>query len=88
MDFASIVNSGLYRGTVDILSGVHGLASGEMVADISLYEADVATFGNIPGVTVHNIAEMTAAQIKSIINGTGTIIGGFCNSGACLAAFQ
>jgi hypothetical protein len=83
-DFASLVNSGLYEGEVNILTGVHGLADGTTIADYSLYEADVATFGEIPGVNIYNVPSMTPGQIGSVLNGPGTTIGGFCNSGACL----
>ena len=83
-DFASLVNSGLYEGEVNILTGVHGLADGTTIADYSLYEADVATFGKIPGVNIYNVPSMTPGQIGSVLNGPGTTIGGFCNSGACL----
>jgi RHS repeat-associated protein len=88
-DFAGIVNGGLMKGgDVNILSGVHGLASGEMVADLSLYNADVATFGRMPGVNIYNIPEMTAGEISKVLNSPGTTIGGFCNSGACRAPFR
>jgi hypothetical protein len=83
-DFASLVNSGLYSGEVNILTGVHGLADGTTIADLSLYEADVATFGKIPGVNVYNLSSMTPGQIGSLLRGPGTTIGAFCNSGACL----
>jgi len=83
-EFASIVNSGLMKGEVKILSGVHGYADGTTAVDIGFYVADAAKFGGYPGVTVLNYAEMSAAEVGNVINGTGTIIGGFCNSGACL----
>ncbi|WP_162009805.1 hypothetical protein [Methylocystis heyeri] len=67
-DFAGIVNGGLMKGgDVNILSGVHGLASGEMVADLSLYNADIATFGRMPGVNIYNIPEMTAGEISKVL---------------------
>jgi hypothetical protein len=56
-----------------------------VLTDLSLYEADVATFGQFPGVQVYNVANMSPAAIAEVVNGPGTIIGGFCNSGACLA---
>lgn len=87
-DFATYVNSGLYRGNVSIISGVHGEASGATTAAYDLYEADLARFGNIPGVTVFNFPEMSPGQISGLLRGPGTTIGGFCNSGACLAPFK
>jgi len=83
-DFAALVNGGLYNGDVNILSGVHGFANGTTVGDFSLYEADVATFGTIPGVNVYNVPAMTPGQISGVLNGPGTTIGAFCDSGACL----
>jgi hypothetical protein len=78
------VNSGLYEGEVNILTGVHGLADGTTIADYSFYEEDVATFGRIPGVNIYNIPSMTSGEIGSVLNGPGTTIGAFCYSGACL----
>lgn len=87
-EFATYVNSGLYKGDVNILTGVHGTAAGQMLTDATLFQADVARFGNLPGVTVHNIPNMTPAQITSTLQSPATTIGGFCNSGACLAPFK
>jgi hypothetical protein len=87
-DFGSIVNSGLYNGDVNIITGVHGFPHGTTLPDISLYHADVLEFGGYPGVTVHNLPELTPTQINSLLNAPGTTIGGFCNSGACLAPFK
>jgi RHS repeat-associated protein len=87
-DFAPYVNSGLYRGEVNIISGVHGTRSGATIADASLFRADVARFGNIPGVRVHNFPEMPSTQLTNLLRGPGTTIGGFCDSGACLAPFK
>jgi hypothetical protein len=50
-----------------------------------MYNYDVATFGQYPGVNVLNVAEMSPSAISEVVNGPGVIIGGFCNSGACLA---
>lgn len=87
-DFAGIVNSGMFKGDVNILSGVHGTPSGDMITDLSLYDADVAAFGNLPDVTIHNLPEMSPSQINNLFNSDGTTIGGFCNSAACLAPFK
>ncbi|MGY3355158.1 RHS repeat-associated protein [Bradyrhizobium sp. GM0.4] len=87
-DIAPFVNSGLYRGNVNIISGVHGEITGATVADFRLFDADVARFGNIPGVTIHNLPAMTPGQVTNLLNGPGTTIGAFCNSGACLAPFR
>ena len=87
-DVAPLVNSGMYNGEVNIISGVHGALNGSTTADLSLYEADAARFGNLPDVNVYNFPEMTPGQINGLLNGPGTTIGGFCNSGACLTPFR
>lgn len=89
-DFASLVNSGLYKGTgkVDILSGVHGLPNGTTLAGLDLFHADVKAFGNIPGVQVHNMLDLTPAQISNLIRNPNTTIGGFCDSEAVLSLFK
>jgi hypothetical protein len=87
-DFASMVNTGLMKGDVNIISGVHGFSDATMSADQSLYLDDVRAFGNIPGVTVYNLPDLNPGEISDLLNGPGTTIGGFCNSGACLAPFK
>ena len=59
-----------------------------MTADAAILAEDVAAFGGIEGVTVHNLAELSASAISGMLKGPGTTIGAFCNSGACLAAFM
>jgi RHS repeat-associated protein len=86
-EFASIVNSGLMKGEVNIITGVHGRATGEMIAYLSLYWADVARFGMYPGVRVFNVPSMTTVALSNVLKGAGTIIGAFCHSGACFAKF-
>jgi hypothetical protein len=87
-DFESIVNSGLMKGSVNILTGVHGFQNGEMVPAPNFYSEDVQAFGQYPGVTVYNLPQMSPSQINGILTGPGTMIGGFCNSSACLAPFR
>jgi RHS repeat-associated protein len=82
-DFAPLVNKGMYAGPVNILSGVHGFADGSTLADISLYNADVAKFGGLPGVNVYNFPSLAPNQVNALINGPGTTIGAFCWS-ACV----
>ena len=85
-DFRGIVNSGLMQGDdVHIFTGSHGLPNGSLVADAGLLADDVRTFGSIPGVHVYDLPSMTPAEVRAVLNGPGTIIGGFCDSGACLA---
>jgi|ERR1700737_1747052 len=40
---------------------------GEMAADLSLYNADVAKFGGMPWVKIYNIPEMTPGEISNIL---------------------
>ena len=87
-DFAGVVNAGLTRGDdVHILTGAHGLADGTHIADAGLLADDVARFGKLPGVQVHDLPSMSTEAVQKVMNGPGTIIGGFCNSGACLARY-
>lgn len=84
-----IVNSSLIRGDdVHILTGVHGLPSGKMIPDASLYADDVARFGDLPGVTVHDVASMSPGGISDVLQRQGSVIGGFCDSAACLAPYR
>ena len=84
-DFASMVNSGMMKGDeVHIFSGAHGFPDGTLKPDLEMFEFDAKAFGSYPGVHVHNIAEMASAEVAGILDGPGTIIGGFCNSSACL----
>jgi hypothetical protein len=84
-DFAGIVNAGVIQGEpVTILTGVHGFADGSVIADPSLYADDVLQFGDLPSVSVRDVSSMSPAEIRQVLDGPGVIIGGFCESGACL----
>ncbi|MCI4061491.1 hypothetical protein MRQ36_02420 [Micromonospora sp. R77] len=88
-DFVGIVNGALMRGDeVHIISGAHGLPDGSLISDAGFYADDVARFGSLPGVTVHNLPSMSPAEVQQVLQGPGTIIGGFCNSAVCLASFK
>lgn len=88
-DFAGIVNSGVMRGDdVHILTGAHGLPDGSIIADAGLLADDVARFGSLPGVRIHDLPSITPAQIRAVLSRPGTIIGGFFDSGACLAPYR
>ncbi|MGB6056895.1 MAG: hypothetical protein WBF71_01420 [Microthrixaceae bacterium] len=88
-DFAGIVQSGLMRGDdVHILTGAHGFANGTIRADATLLADDVAAFGRMPGVHVYDVPSMSPAEVRAVLSGRGTIIGGFCDSGACLAPYR
>lgn len=68
---------------VHILSGAHGFPDGRIVADATLFADDVAAFGRMPGVQVHDLPSMSPDQVRAVLRRPGTIIGGFCDSGAC-----
>jgi hypothetical protein len=79
----------LIRGDdIHILTGAHGLPNGSMLADASMYADDVARFGDLPGVTIHDVASMSPEAISGLLQRPGTIIGGLCDSTACLGAFR
>lgn len=84
-DFRGLVQAGLMRGDdVHILTGAHGLPNGSIVVDAGLLADDVRAFGSLPGVHIYDLPSMTPAGVQAVLNGPGTIIGGFCDSGACL----
>lgn len=88
-DFAGYVNTGLMKGdNVNILTGVHGTPDGVMKADPRLLAEDIEAFGDIPGVNIVDMSTAAAADVTAMLNGVGTTIGAFCNSGACLAVFK
>lgn len=87
-DFAGIVNGGLIKGDdIHIITGGHGAADGSLIPDVTMFADDVLRFGDIPGVHVHDLPNLTPDQVKAILAKPGTIIGGFCFSGACLAKY-
>lgn len=70
---------------VDIISGVHGLPGGQTIKDASFLAEDFRAFGNIPGVTIHDFSSLGQSGLSNILNSSkGSVIGGFCNSAACL----
>jgi hypothetical protein len=88
-DFKSIVNGGSMKGhDVHILSGVHGSPSGVIRPEAEFFLADSLEFGHIPGVTVHDFPALTSTEIKNLLQGPGTTIGAFCNSGVCLLHYK
>lgn len=75
-------------GPVNVLSGVHGTEAGIMTTDAAILAEDIALYQGVEGVTVHNIAELAPSAISEMLNGAGTTIGAFCNSGVCLSPFM
>ena len=70
---------------VTILSGLHGFADGTYQADLELLAEDIAAFGNMSNVTIYNYLALKISELVAILNGNGTVIGAFCNSGAVIA---
>lgn len=88
-DFAGAVNSGLLRGgPVHILSGAHGEVTGVMRAERAFFDAHIEMFGHLDGVNVFDVSRMSSGEISRLLQGPGTTIGAFCDSGACLAPFR
>ena len=58
----------MYSGDVNVISGVHGFLNGTTVSDLSLFEADVARFGNLPGVNVYNFSELAEGVCQNVPN--------------------
>jgi RHS repeat-associated protein len=86
---APVYNALMYtQGPVNIISGVHGLPNGQTIPEPRFYEQDLKTFGQLPGVNVYNFNELEPEDIDTLLNGPGTTIGGFCNSGACLLSYM
>lgn len=86
-DFKGLVNNGMYKGDVNIISGMLGLPDGSTIPDRGMYQLDVREFGQHSGVKVFNGPDMSPAEIRNVVNGPGTTIGGFCNSGASLRSY-
>jgi len=88
-DFTAEVNAGVMQGMpVNILSGVHGTASGAITPAPQFVADDIAMFGHLPGVTIHDTLSLTGAQINGMLSGPGMTIGAFCHSEVCLAPFK
>ncbi len=64
------------------------LFNGKMTKELQFYLDDVAKFGDLPSVTVHNMNNMTKTQIQNVMKKDNTVIGAFCNSGACLKPLE
>ena len=71
----------------DHLSGAHGFPDGSIVSSMWFYFDGVKAFGSIDGVTVHYLPMMSSDAVAKVLGGPGTIVEGFCNSEACLAAW-
>jgi len=55
-----------------------------VVQSQQLFIDDVQAFGQLPGVTVHDIAALSPEALREVFDGPGVTIGGFCNSKHCL----
>ena len=89
-DFSGIVTNNAQFGNkqINILTGAHGDAKGSLFGDISMFNDDVKTFGNIPNVNIHNIMKMQRSDVNKVLNSDSIVVGGFCHSGVCLDKFK
>ena len=89
-DISNLVNVELgkfgQKRNIDIISGSHG-ATDRMSPNNAMFRLDQATFGDTPGVTVHDVTKLSPVQIKSLLNNDNVTIGGFCDSNSCLTPF-
>ncbi|NQZ09404.1 MAG: VCBS repeat-containing protein, partial [Algicola sp.] len=85
-DFEGIVSSAVMQyKKVDILTGTHGSRTGKMTPDIGFYLEDIERYSGYPGVTIHNMPDLSSSQLSKIVNESdGVVIGGFCHSSFCL----
>jgi hypothetical protein len=87
-DFSKIIDEASRAGDqVHLLTGAHGYENGTTEYVSRFYEQDEAAFGLRKGVNVYNLDGMPKEQIIELINGPGTIVAGYCNSGVCLAPY-
>ncbi|HVJ62216.1 MAG TPA: RHS repeat-associated core domain-containing protein [Tahibacter sp.] len=86
--FQDFIDSAKNKGwSVDIISGVHGYRDGSTKVDSSMFEFDRARFESPEfDIRVHNYPDLNDGQLRDILNNrSGTVIGGFCDSNACLS---
>jgi hypothetical protein len=84
-----IVEDGLKRGDdIHILTGANGSADGNMTPDDRFYVEDMERFGDLPGVVIHNLPTMSEGEVSAVLQGPGTIMGGFCHSAICLSPYR
>jgi hypothetical protein len=48
------------------------------LASVEIWSLGYEQFGDLPGVTIHNTAAMTQAEIEAVVNGPGIVIGVTC----------
>ena len=54
-----------------------------------LLDEDTARWGDVDGVTVHDVRELEPQQVFDILEDSpGTVIAGFCNSEVCLSGIS
>ena len=82
------MQSSLYKGDVNIITGVHGASDGSTVNDLRMYFEDVKRFGDISGVRVYDFSGLSEPELRQLLNGSDTTIGAFCNSGPCLQKYR
>ncbi|WP_426744950.1 RHS repeat-associated core domain-containing protein [Myxococcus faecalis] len=87
-DFATYVNSGLYKGDVHILTGAHGELNGTISAEARFLVQDIEEFGDYAEVHFYDVSRMTPEGISDVLQKAGTVIGAFCHSDICLKPYR
>jgi hypothetical protein len=88
-DVRDVVNETYRGGNINILTGVHGSATGATAVEDGFLSADELEFYNgTPGIRIYNMPSMLDSDITRLLRGPDTTIGAFCNSEACLARFR
>jgi filamentous hemagglutinin len=81
-DFAPSVDAALRGGEtqINVISGVHGFADGSTMPEAGFLMEDLATYADVPEVTVYDYNQLSDSQITDMVNGPNTTVGAFCNS--------
>ena len=88
-DVRDVVNETYRGGNINILTGVHGSATGATAVEDGFLSADELEFYNgMPAFSIYNMPSMLDVDITRLLRGPDTTNGAFCNSEACLARFR
>jgi len=86
-DVRDVVNETYRGGNINILTGVHGSATGATAVEDGFLSADELEFYNgTPGIRIYNMPACSTRILLAFFAAQDTTIGAFCNSEACLGA--
>jgi len=77
-DFARIADN--YHGTVDILTGTHGDAEGNLYPHRAFYDEDLERWGGKQNINVHDVTTMDKVQVRHVMDNKDTTICAWCYS--------